>query len=388
MEIKILVELSRREKEENIKPDADIDIYMKLSIMAMITMTLFLRTEMHHDSVADGVVYTGALFFSLVAVMFNGMADLSMTVTRLPVFYKQRNLLFFPPWAYAIPTWILKIPITCVEVAVWVFTTYYVIGYDPNVGRLFKQFFLLFLINQMASGMFRFIAGVGRTMTIANTIGSFALLVLFALGGFVLSREDIKKWWIWGYWTSPLMYGQNAIVVNEFLGKSWRHVLPNSTEPLGVAVLKSRGFFTEPYWYWIGAGVLAGYMLIFNIFFTLALTYLKPIGKPQAVELEDLTSTPQISRGNTSNIRRIPVWWRWYYWACPMAWTLYGLATSQFGDIQDKLETGETVEEFMRQYFGFKQEFIGVVAAVVVGFTLLFALIFALSIKKLSFQRR
>ncbi|KAM1591672.1 hypothetical protein FF1_035584 [Malus domestica] len=270
----------------------------QLSIMAMITMTLFLRTEMHHDSVADGVVYTGALFFSLVAVMFNGMADLSMTVTRLPVFYKQRNLLFFPPWAYAIPTWILKIPITCVEVAVWVFTTYYVIGYDPNVGRLFKQFFLLFLINQMASGMFRFIAGVGRTMTIANTIGSFALLVLFALGGFVLSREDIKKWWIWGYWTSPLMYGQNAIVVNEFLGKSWRHVLPNSTEPLGVAVLKSRGFFTEPYWYWIGAGVLAGYMLIFNIFFTLALTYLKPIGKPQAVELEDLTSTPQISREN------------------------------------------------------------------------------------------
>ncbi|CAN6545235.1 unnamed protein product [Malus baccata var. baccata] len=270
----------------------------QLSIMAIITMTLFLRTEMHHDSVADGVVYTGALFFSLVAVMFNGMADLSMTVTRLPVFYKQRNLLFFPPWAYAIPTWILKIPITCVEVAVWVFTTYYVIGYDPNVGRLFKQFFLLFLINQMASGMFRFIAGVGRTMTIANTIGSFALLVLFALGGFVLSREDIKKWWIWGYWTSPLMYGQNAIVVNEFLGKSWRHVLPNSTEPLGVAVLKSRGFFTEPYWYWIGAGVLAGYMLIFNIFFTLALTYLKPIGKPQAVELEDLTSTPQISREN------------------------------------------------------------------------------------------
>ncbi|PRQ16706.1 putative ABC-2 type transporter [Rosa chinensis] len=48
--------------------------------------------------------------------------------------------------------------------------------------------------------------------------------MLFALGGFVLSRENIKKWWIWGYWISPLMYGQNAIVVNEFLGKSWSHV--------------------------------------------------------------------------------------------------------------------------------------------------------------------
>jgi len=37
--------------------------------------------------------------------------------------------------------------------------------------------------------------------------------------------DDIKKWWIWGYWISPLMYGQNAIVVNEFLGNSWNHVI-------------------------------------------------------------------------------------------------------------------------------------------------------------------
>lgn len=37
--------------------------------------------------------------------------------------------------------------------------------------------------------------------------------------------EDIKGWWIWGYWISPLMYGQNAIMVNEFLGDSWNHVI-------------------------------------------------------------------------------------------------------------------------------------------------------------------
>ncbi|CAL2280413.1 unnamed protein product [Prunus armeniaca] len=143
------------------------------------------------------------------------MAELSMTIAKLPVFYKQRKLLFFPPWAYALPAWILKIPITCLEVAVWVFITYYVIGYDPNVERLFKQYLLLLLINQMASALFRFIAGFGRSLTIVNTFGSFALVMLFALGGFVLSREDIKKWRIWGYWISPLMYGQNAIVVNE-----------------------------------------------------------------------------------------------------------------------------------------------------------------------------
>jgi ABC-type multidrug transport system permease subunit len=55
-------------------------------------------------------------------------------------------------------------------------------------SRLFKQYLLLLLINQMASALFRFIAAAGRNMIVANTFGSFALLALFALGGFILSR--------------------------------------------------------------------------------------------------------------------------------------------------------------------------------------------------------
>lgn len=39
-----------------------------------------------------------------------------------------------------------------------------------------------------------------------------------------LSAEDIKPWMIWGYYLSPMMYGQNAIVMNEFLDKRWNAV--------------------------------------------------------------------------------------------------------------------------------------------------------------------
>ena len=103
--------------------------------MALIGSTLFIRTEMHRDSITDGGIYMGALFFVLVMIMFNGMSEIGMSVLKLPVFYKQRDLLFYPAWAYALPTWILKIPITIIEVAVWVFITYYTMGFDPNVGR-------------------------------------------------------------------------------------------------------------------------------------------------------------------------------------------------------------------------------------------------------------
>ncbi|KAI8546464.1 hypothetical protein RHMOL_Rhmol07G0119900 [Rhododendron molle] len=259
----------------------------QLTIMAFIVMTVFLRTKMSKETTEDGVIFLGALFFTLLLTLFNGMSELALTIMKLPTFYKQRNLLFFPSWAFSLPAWILKIPMTFIEVSIYVFTTYYVIGFDPNVGRLFKMYLVLFCINQMASGLFRLIAGLGRNMIVANTFGSFALVTMVVLGGFVLSRDNIKKWWIWGYWVSPLMYGQNAISVNEFLGHSWKQVPSNSTESLGVLVLKSRGLFPEAYWYWIGVGALVGYVFLFNGLYTLALAYLSPFEKPQAILSEE-----------------------------------------------------------------------------------------------------
>lgn len=94
----------------------------------------------------------------------------------------------------------------------------------------------------MASALFCLLAAVGRNLIVANTLGSFALLTVMVMGGFIVSRGNISssveklqvqyttymftlsEWWIWGCWFLPLIYAQNAIAVNEFLGKSWAHV--------------------------------------------------------------------------------------------------------------------------------------------------------------------
>ncbi|KAL8458116.1 hypothetical protein ACS0TY_035847 [Phlomoides rotata] len=256
-------------------------------IMAFITMTIFLQTNMHKQNQEDGLIYIGALFFIATIIMFNGYAEVSMTIYKLPVFYKQRDSLFFPAWVYALPTWILKIPISFIEAAVWAFIPYYVIGFDPNVGRLFKQYLSFLLLNQMASGLFRMIGVIGRNMIMANTFGSASLFLLFMLGGVILSRDEVKKWWIWGYWSSPLMYAQTAITVNEFRGSSWNKGIANTSETLGVAILKAQGFLPEAYMYWISVGALIGFILLSNICYTLALSYLNPFGNGQAVAIQE-----------------------------------------------------------------------------------------------------
>ncbi|KAL0441591.1 UNVERIFIED_CONTAM: Pleiotropic drug resistance protein 1 [Sesamum radiatum] len=258
----------------------------RLSVMGVIAMTIFFRTRIHKD-INGGSMLFGSLYYVVSTTFFSGVTDISMTIQKLPVFYKQRDFFFYPAWAYGLPSWIVKIPAQAVEVAGYVAVTYYVIGYDPSVGRLFKHYLLILVELQTASAIFRCIAAVGRNMITANTYGFFVLLIALSMSGFVLSRDDVKKWWLWGYWTSPLMYAENALIVNEFTGHSWRHVLSKDNVSLAVEIVKSRGYFPGAYWYWIGLGALFGMLLLYNAGFILALTYLNPLGKPQPVLLED-----------------------------------------------------------------------------------------------------
>ncbi|XP_010670754.2 ABC transporter G family member 32 isoform X2 [Beta vulgaris subsp. vulgaris] len=261
--------------------------YIQLLLITLIMVTVFFRKTMHHNTLEDGGVYLGAIYFSIVMTLFNGFMEVPMLIQKLPVLYKHRDLRFYPCWVYTLPSWILSIPFSFIESAIWVGITYYLVGFDPEITRCLKQFLLFFLLHQMSICLFRVMASLGRNLIVANTFGSFAMLVVMALGGFILSRDSIPKWWIWGYWVSPLMYAQNAASVNEFLGNSWHKKAENSTLSLGEMLLETRSLFPESYWYWIGGGALLGYMILFNILLTFFLTYLNPLGMRQAVITKD-----------------------------------------------------------------------------------------------------
>ncbi|KAJ6793163.1 putative ABC transporter G family member 31 [Iris pallida] len=261
--------------------------FIQLLLVALITMTVFFRTTMHRDTIDDGIVFLGALYFALIMILFNGFTEVSLIMTKLPVLYKHRDLHFYPTWCYVLPSWLLSIPTSLVESGMWVAVTYYVVGYDPQITRFLGQFLLLFLLHQMSLALFHVMAALGRNMIVSNTFGSFAMLVIMILGGFIISRDSIPRWWIWGYWISPLMYAQNAISVNELLGPSWDKKYGEHHVSLGQIVLKGYGFFTERRWFWIGVCAVFGYTVIFNILFTLCLTFLNPLGRPQAVVSKD-----------------------------------------------------------------------------------------------------
>ncbi|RXH71770.1 hypothetical protein DVH24_025271 [Malus domestica] len=287
-----MMEVIRREKEAGIVPDSDIDTYMKaisverqkrnlqtdyvlkilgldtcsdtmLTIIAFITMTVFIRTQMAVDLTSANFLM-GSLFYTLVRLMTNGVAELSLTVTRLPVVYKQRGFYLYPAWAYCIPASLLKVPFSLLDSALWTAITYYVIGFSPEITRFFCQFLMLFALHQSSTSMCRLVAVIFRTMVLASTCAS------------------LPSWLRWGFWCSPMTYAEIGTTLNEFLAPRWQKVT-NGNTTLGNEVLTRHGLNFDGYFYWISVGALFAFTVLFDLGFVLALTYQNPPKMSRAI---------------------------------------------------------------------------------------------------------
>ncbi|CAL9080509.1 ABC transporter G family member 45 [Musa acuminata AAA Group] len=262
------------------KRNSPVHIFKTIQIvlLAFVIMTIFLRTKMKHQTVADGYLYMGAIFAGVVIVKFNGMTELSIMVQRLPIYYKQREVLFLPGWALLLSITVLSLPMSFIEAGLWTSLTYYVVGFAPSAVRFLQQFLALFCVHQMSTSLFRFIAVVGRTQLMANTLGTATLVSIYILGGFVISKDDIQPWLVWGYWLSPMTYGQNAVAINEFLDQRWNMKTENGEstgDTVGKTILRSRGMLTEWHWFWYSVMILLLFALVFNILSIFALEYLR-----------------------------------------------------------------------------------------------------------------
>uniref|UniRef100_A0A6N2L8H8 ABC transporter domain-containing protein n=1 Tax=Salix viminalis TaxID=40686 RepID=A0A6N2L8H8_SALVM len=260
---------------------------IQITIIAIIAFTTFSKTGGKAGQKNGAANFWGALFFGLTNFIINAMIELTMTVFRLPVFFKQRSSMLYPAWAFGLPICLFSIPVSLIESGIWLlafFSTY-----------------------QMTLSLYRFIAVVGRKLLVANILGFLTMVTVIVLGGFIITKDDIELWMRWGYYLSPIMYGQNAISINEFLDNRWGNLTGNPHEStVGKSLLKERGFFTDEYWYWICVGVLLGLSLIFNILFIAALEFLNAPADSKAMIADDDTENVSTRKLPPSSEGKIP----------------------------------------------------------------------------------
>ncbi|KAF3961647.1 hypothetical protein CMV_013749 [Castanea mollissima] len=300
----VMVEVSEREKEAGVVPDPDIDTYMKAISVKGLKGTLqtdYILKILALDIGADTLVGNAMRRGISGGQKKRLTTELAMTLQRLDVFYKQKEFCFYPAWAYAIPASVLKVPLSFVESLVWTSLTYYVIGYSPEAKRFFCQFILLFAVHLSSVSMCRFVASVFQTQTSAMTAGTLAVFLQSVFGGFIITQPSMPVWLKWGFWVSPLTYGEIGLSLNEFLAPRWQKML-STNATIGQEILKSRGLYFDGYLYWISLGALFGFTIVFNIGYILALSFLKSPGSCRAIisheKLSEIRGTEDSHDGN------------------------------------------------------------------------------------------
>lgn len=117
--------------------------------------------------------------------------------------------------------------------------------------RFFRQFLLLFVIHMTSVSMFRFIASIFQTVVASVTAGTVAIVFVLLFGGFIIPKRKnpelvyffntqfcsenkfscfsivayMPSWLRWGFWVSPVSYGEIGLTVNEFLAPRWEKVI-------------------------------------------------------------------------------------------------------------------------------------------------------------------
>ncbi|KAM0823889.1 hypothetical protein ACQ4PT_070564 [Festuca glaucescens] len=278
----------------------------QLIIIGLMAMTVFLRTKMPSGQISDGGKFFGALTFSLITILFNGFAELQLTIKVLPTFYKQRDLLFFPPWTFGLANILLKVPVSLLEAGVWVILTYFVMGFAPSVGRDSQQ------------DLFNLLGATYAAVFFLGASNCFIVQPVVAIERTVFYREKAAGMY------SPLSYA---------LAQTSVEVIYNSLQGC---------LYTIIIYSMVGYEWKADKFLYFLFFIISSFNYFTLFGMmlvaltPSAMLANILTSFVMplwnLFAGFLVVRMAIPIWWRWYYWADPVAWTIYGVVASQFGE--------------------------------------------------------
>lgn len=70
--------------------------------------------------------------------------------------------------------------------------------------RVFMFLLLLFLVHQWSVALFRMMGALCRNIVVANAVGLMFMLLVFLMGGFVITKQNIRPWVVWMYWCSPM----------------------------------------------------------------------------------------------------------------------------------------------------------------------------------------
>lgn len=189
---------------------------MQTIIVAVFFGLIFLQLERTQTGLQN---ITGSLFFSSVNfIIFGLMVSFFLFPPERKLFLHQNQDGLYSTGAYYTGKMLLEIPSLIPINLFFSIIFYWMVGLNPNAGRFFTFFGVLFVLTNVA-----FAAGILLICTIPDVPRAMQLfpmifIPLLLFSGFYLNSDNAPVYFIWVEHISFLKYIFRALMNNEFQG--------------------------------------------------------------------------------------------------------------------------------------------------------------------------
>lgn len=187
--------------------------------------------------------YAGAIFFACTnMVMGSSIGVLSIFAAEKAVFAREHANGYYGLSAYFFSKIIVELPFQIIFPIIQAAIMYWMVGFNGQPWYAFIVFaFTLVLLTLCGNAMGIFFASVFSDLTVALAVTPMVILPLMIFGGLFVNNGSIPPYFDWIKWISPIKYGFEALIKNQFA--QWEYVMPGpgGRKTTGAAIITQLG---------------------------------------------------------------------------------------------------------------------------------------------------
>ncbi|GFT35026.1 protein white [Nephila pilipes] len=183
--------------------------------MGLLIGLIFLQQDMDQKGVMN---INGAIFLLLVNVSFNNMYTVINAFTvEEPVFRREHWNGMYRVDVYFLSKTISEAPILMLMTTILICIVYWMTGFRPDLMAFLICLVIFNLAAHTAASFGYMISCISTGLNVAPSIASPFILPFVIFGGFYLNIESVPKYFIWLKYLSMFYYGNEALLINQWV---------------------------------------------------------------------------------------------------------------------------------------------------------------------------
>jgi len=193
------------------------------------------------QTVEDGVY--AALFMTCLHLLLGTTTSTPADIDERPIHYKHGDANFYHTTAFVVARLAASLPMRAIEILAFGIPVYWMVGLDASASAFFLYLVILLTYAFALKILYGIIAQILPNKQNVLSFGTFLVLLFSLFGGFIVYPEVIPDHYQWLYWSNPMAWAFQALLLNEF--RSDKYTRAEATDVISVVSLYGRGFETD-----------------------------------------------------------------------------------------------------------------------------------------------